>query len=474
MKFHLSEDGEPRVCRAQNHKCPYGDSEHYTSAEIARKAFEKSQSTFPVAHKSLSHEMKLSEETNELLDSLYSVGFTPYLVGGSVRDSFLSSAEAKDVDIEVFGVETIEELEKQLRKSGYNIDAVGKSFGVLKTQLKNGEDIDISMPRRDNKIDGGHLGFDVQVDPTLSLADAAGRRDFTINALYYSPTEKKIVDPYEGVLDYRAGVLKHINEHFGEDPLRVLRGVQFAARFKMNLHETTAELCRDLKKEFDTISPERFQTEFEKMFTKGDIQWGLRALKDTGWDEKFGLQAINPRWGSEVQKTIDRAKSLNEDSALYGASKLLKAINPSNSEHAARAFLAGDKRQKKALHLMYPQKPADMSEKSLNAWTRQIWRKKQVTAKDYFIMNGDEKLRKETEKLGIFTKPNPDLVTGEMVLKLSDKKPGPWVGEILKKANQAQDDAIFTTTQDAEEWLQKTGRELLSTSNDTSQRTTRK
>lgn len=469
MKYHLSEDGVARVCKAENGGCPYKDAEHFSTQKAARKYFEKTQQSFASIGRTLSHKMKLSSDSEKLIDDLYEMGFTPYVVGGSVRDSMLSGEIPKDVDIEVFGVSDMDALEKSLKKGRYPVDSVGKSFGVLKTKLKNGDDIDISMPRKDSKIFDGHKGFDVEVDPNLTLAEAAGRRDFTINSLYYSREKEEIIDPYGGVADYKNGVLRHINDHFGEDPLRVLRGVQFASRFKMKLHEDTAEKSRDLLSEFDSISSERFQTEFEKMFTKGDVTWGLEALRETGWDKKFGLGNVNPSWGNRVQESISRAKELNEDTAVFGASKLLAAM-PSAEHNAVNAFLTGEKRQKKALDLIQLQDPSELTPKGVNAWTRQVWRSKKLSAKDHFIKSGNNEVREIAEKLGIFDKPKEDFINGEMILKLGDRKPGPWVGNALQRANAAQDNALFTDKEGAERWLKKWGKELFAEASDRPQK----
>lgn len=456
MKYHLSADGEPRVCRAEKGKCPYADSEHFTNLKSAREEFERRNKTFAIPREEgLSHVMPLSDETSKLIDSLYGVGFEPYVVGGSVRDSLLSGAIPKDIDIEVFGVRDMASLEKSLQKAGYSVDSVGESFGVLKTKLNNGEDIDISMPRRDSKTQDGHRGFEVEVDPTMTLEEAAGRRDFTINSLYYSKRDEKILDPYEGVLDYRAGVLRHINEHFGEDPLRVLRGVQFASRFKMKLHDDTAAESQKLLKEYDTISPERFQTEFEKMFTKGDVAWGLNALHDTRWDRKFHLNAMNPQLPALTQRAIDRAKNADEDSAVFGAARLLSAVPPAHREAVADAFLTNNKRQKKALSLIDVRGPVDNSELNVNAWTRQLWRAKKLTSKDFYLLHGNEGLKIAAEKMGVFEKPIVDYVTGDMVLSQGNKKPGVWVGEVLKRANAAQDAGVFGDKASAQRWLEE-------------------
>lgn len=468
MKFHLSADGDPRICNATQGKCPYSDAEHFTSAEAARVYFESKNSPF-TRKTEIKHKMSLSDSASKLLDDLYEAGFDPYIVGGSVRDSILSGEVPKDIDIEVFGVNDIDTLGNTLSKMGYRMDEVGKSFGVLKTRLKDGDDIDISMPRRDSKVNEGHTGFEIQVDPTLTIEEAAGRRDFTINALYYSKKNGHIIDPFGGIEDFRNERLRHINDHFGEDPLRVVRGVQFAARFKMNLDSSTVQLSQELLKEFESISSERFQTEFEKMFSKGDVKWGLKALEDTGWGEKFHIDKAAQNYSTTIQGAIDRAKALNEDPVVFGAGQLLRTVNFAHQKDTVGYLIAGEKRQEKALKLLKISDPRELSAKSLNAWSRQLWRKEKLTPKDYYIFKGNQAMRAAAEEMGIFEKPQADFITGDMILKLADKKPGPWVGNVLQRANAAQDNGIFTDRKGAEKWLSKWGEKLVAEAPNTPQ-----
>lgn len=451
--YHLNEDGEPLRCKATNGRCPYAADKHFTSKEDARVAFEQLQEgSISSVSRSVPHEMVLSTETTELLDKLYSKGLNPYVVGGSVRDSMLSGAVPKDIDIEVFEAQDMEQLESVLRKSGYHVDSVGKSFGVLKMTLPGGDDIDISLPRRDSKSGDGHRGFEVEVDPSLSMEDAAGRRDFTINALYYSHRDKLVKDPHGGLEDYRQGQLRHINEHFAEDPLRVIRGAQFAARFKMKLNPDTAKLCTDLRSEFKTLANERLQTEFEKMLSKGDVTHGLSTLKQTGWDEDLKLNGLSDKAGVEANASIARAKALNEDSTVFGAAKLLNAADKNDRRYIANYMVTGERRQKKALSLSSVEGPKSNSSKDVKAWARSIGQVG-LTAKDFYIVSGNETIRKAAAKAGTFDAPIPDILTGAKVLEYSEQKPGPWIGKLLKEAGQAQDDEVFTNDESARTWL---------------------
>lgn len=452
--YHLNEAGDPLRCKAVKGNCPYAPERHFETAEQAREAFEHEQETPLSAFSRVQpHKMTLSKDVEKLLKGLYDSGLEPYVVGGSVRDSILSGAAPKDIDIEVFQAESMDQLEKLLKKSGYRVDSVGKSFGVLKLQLKSGDDIDISLPRKDSKSGDGHRGFDVEVTPDLSMEDAAGRRDFTINALYYSHRDQQVKDPHGGLADYRSGELRHINEHFAEDPLRVLRGAQFAGRFKMKLAPSTVKLCQDLRTEFKSLANERLQTEFEKLLSKGDVTYGLDALKVTGWDEEIGLDKLPSEAGEKANQAVARAKEVDSDVTVVAAASILRNSPVGDRRKLANYMIAGDRRQRKAVALTTLEAPADYSSKSVKAWARAAG-KTGLTAQDYYMVTGDSKLRKAAEAVNSYDAPQPDILTGARVLEVSGRSPGKWIGKLLQEASEAQDAEDFTDYAGAKSWLQ--------------------
>ena len=198
------------------------------------------------------------------------------LVGGCVRDGLLG-AESKDFDIEVYGVAP-DELKAILSES-FDLDLVGASFGVVKL---HGFNIDVAVPRRETKLGLGHKAFEMEYDPSLSVKEAAARRDFTVNAIYRDPLTGEIVDPWNGRADLSAGILRHVSDHFREDPLRVLRGMQFVARFGLEPAKETIGVCREMTPE--GLPSERLFEEWSKLLERGvRISAGLNFLKDTGW-----------------------------------------------------------------------------------------------------------------------------------------------------------------------------------------------
>ena len=205
-----------------------------------------------------------------------SAGGRALLVGGCVRDMLLGT-EPKDFDIECFGVAP-KKLREALERE-FELDLVGMSFGVIKLAHY---DIDIALPRRETKLGLGHRAFEMECDPGLTVREASARRDFTVNAIYRDPLTGEIIDPWNGRGDLERMRLRHVSEHFSEDPLRVLRGMQFIARFGLTAADETVAVCRAMTNE--NLPPERLLEEWRKMLVKGvRISKGLKFLRDTGW-----------------------------------------------------------------------------------------------------------------------------------------------------------------------------------------------
>jgi tRNA nucleotidyltransferase (CCA-adding enzyme) len=191
-----------------------------------------------------------------LARAVAAAGGRALIVGGWVRDELLGRS-SKDLDLEVYGVPA-DRLRQILERFG-RVDTVGESFTVYKVG-----GIDVSLPRRESKTGRGHKGFVVEGDPDLSIVDAARRRDFTVNAISRDPLTGEIVDPFGGRQDLDAGRLRMVDVRtFGEDSLRVLRGIQFAARFELDMDAETRAACRAIP--LDDLPPERIWGEIEKL-----------------------------------------------------------------------------------------------------------------------------------------------------------------------------------------------------------------
>ena len=202
------------------------------------------------------------------------------IVGGWVRDRLLERPN-KDVDLEVFGIPA-DRLRPLLETFG-TVNTVGESFTVYKV-----EEVDVSLPRRESKIGRGHRAFAVTGDPAMTPADAARRRDFTINAIYWDPLRSEYLDPFGGMPDLlERRILKAVDaDTFPEDSLRVLRGVQFAARFELEMEPSTRALCARIP--LDDLPAERIWGEIEKLLLLAERpSIGFRLALELGVIDKL-------------------------------------------------------------------------------------------------------------------------------------------------------------------------------------------
>lgn len=197
-----------------------------------------------------------AELVRPIAESVRAQGGRALLVGGCVRDELLGR-EPKDLDLEIFGIEA-SSLRTLLERLG-QVDAVGQSFAVYKIA-----GLDVALPRRESKAGRGHKGFIVDGDPHLSVTEAARRRDFTVNAISRDPLTNEIVDPFDGQVDLKARRLRVVDPRtFGDDSLRVLRALQFVARFELSVDAETRALLRSIS--LDDLPPERVWGEIEKL-----------------------------------------------------------------------------------------------------------------------------------------------------------------------------------------------------------------
>ena len=258
------------------------------------------------------------EQSVSIATAVRDAGGRALIVGGWVRDKLLGLPGSSNVDLEVFGLAG-DRLRALLETFG-RVEAVGESFQVYKLG-----GIDVSLPRRDSKAGRGHRGFVVTGDPEMSIAEAARRRDFTVNAISWDPLTAEYFDPVDGRRDLDARLLRVVDpQTFGDDSLRVLRGVQFAARFAFTLEPATAALCRDIR--LDDLPAERVWGEFEKLLLAPTPSIGLAIAMELGVIAKLfpELQALSgcpqePEWHPEGDvwvhnlQVIDRARTRIDD-----------------------------------------------------------------------------------------------------------------------------------------------------------------
>lgn len=221
------------------------------------------------------------------------------MVGGSVRDALLG-LECREFDLEAFRL-TSDRLERILRGLELPVDQVGRAFSVARLR---GFPIDIALPRRERKVGKRHRDFVVDADPYMTVEAAAERRDFTINAISYDPLTDRTSDPLNGRADLERRRLRHASHRFAEDPLRVLRGMQFIARLGLEPDRETEALCSRI--DWSDLSVERVFDEWRKMLLHGvEIGRGLRFLETVGWLRAYPeLEALigceqDPEWHPE-------------------------------------------------------------------------------------------------------------------------------------------------------------------------------
>jgi putative nucleotidyltransferase with HDIG domain len=209
-----------------------------------------------------------------------------FAVGGRVRDELRREAEGapivlKDLDYIVTGVAGAE-LEERLKRLG-RVDLVGASFAVFKVTF-DGRTIDVALPRRERSIGVGHRDFEVESGPEIPLDDDLARRDFRMNMIARALPSGDLVDPYDGEADIRARRIDILTPlTFEEDPLRMLRAAQFAARFGYALTPQTLKAMRSSARLVQTVSPERIAEEFTKLFVQASRpSAGLELLHETG------------------------------------------------------------------------------------------------------------------------------------------------------------------------------------------------
>jgi tRNA nucleotidyltransferase (CCA-adding enzyme) len=231
----------------------------------------------------------ISSAVIKFCEAVKQAGGRALLAGGWVRD-FARGVDNVDYDIEVYGLEA--PVLRSLIESHGKVDAVGEAFTVYKLRLRDLERrksfvVDVSLPRRESKTGRGHRGFVIEGDPWMSFEDAARRRDFTINAMMYDPLTDEILDPYGGREDISRKIIRVVDpKTFVEDSLRVLRGMQFAARFEYSIDPATIELCRAI--DLSDLPAERIWGEVEKWLLQSRRpSLGFHAARELGVTEKL-------------------------------------------------------------------------------------------------------------------------------------------------------------------------------------------
>jgi tRNA nucleotidyltransferase (CCA-adding enzyme) len=438
------------------------------------------------------------------LDAIERAGGRPLVVGGAVRDALLGRM-AHDVDVEVYGL-TPDALRDALAAVG-RVDAVGRAFGVLKLRIADGRELDVALPQRRNANALGERGLLGEPDPTMRFEEAAARRDFTWNAMALTP-EGELLDLFGGAADLRAGVIRHVSGLFGEDPLRVLRAVQFAARFGMRLAPETAALCRELLPQAAGLPPERVWREWEKWALRGAYpRAGLAALEASDWlalypelvslggcaqDSVFHPEGdvwVHTGYVCEQAAHIAKREMLPEaeravllfaalchDLGKPATTVIGSRGEPTSPGHAkagvapAEAFLARIAAPRRVSAPVLPLVREHMAhmgaEPTERAARRLALRLEPATIRLWeLLVEADASGRPPrppaspgtpfaavARRIGVASGRPAALVQGRHLLE-QGMAPGPAVGELVRRAYQAQVDGAFTTLEDGLEWV---------------------
>jgi len=443
------------------------------------------------------------EHAKAIAAAVGDAGGRALVVGGWVRDRLLSLPlpEKSNVDLEVFGVPA-DALRALLERFG-RVEAVGESFQVYKLG-----DVDVSLPRRDSKAGRGHRGFVVTGDPGMSIAEAARRRDFTVNAISWDPLSTEYFDPFDGRRDLERRLLRMVDaDTFADDSLRVLRAVQLAARFEFTLDAATAALCRAIP--LDDLPCERVWGEIEKLLLQARRpSIGLALAMDLGIVGKLfpELRALSgcpqePEWHPEgdvwvhTLQVVDEARTRIDDLPRpQQITVMLGALAHDLGKPPTTAFIDGRIRSMNHEELGVAPAPAFLDHLNVHTIDGYDVRKQVlgITAQHlkpgawYKVRDevGDGAFRRLAQKvdlellarvaksdcegrrpgrfdctamdwfveraraLGVEHRPPAPILLGRHVLELG-MKPGPRVGEILKIVYEQQLDNQVTTLEQA-------------------------
>ncbi len=442
-----------------------------------------------------------AESVKRLSEAVRKRGGQAMLVGGCVRDTLLGRP-VKDIDIEVFGISPGDL--KALAAGLFRIDLVGQSFGVIKLK---GLPIDVSIPRRESKSGPGHRDFDIMSDPALPPQDAAARRDFTINAMSCDPLTGELFDYFGGLSDLNARILRHTSSRFTDDPLRVLRGMQFVARFEMRADPATVALCHAVGPE--SLAVERVGDEWSKLVLQGvRPALGLDFLRAAGWLAHYPeLAALvdcpqEPRWHPEGDVWTHTLKCMDafarervgddDEDWIVGMATLchdfgkpattvesdgrIRSLGHDQAGMApTRSFLERLTRQsarvEAALVLVrLHMRPADFRKnragdaaiRRLAAQVQRLDRLVRVAAADLRGTGGCELaddpagrwLMERAEQLRVKDSAPKPLVLGRHLIALG-MTPGPQFGPLLRQCYEAQLDGVIASEEEGIAWVRQ-------------------
>ena len=398
---------------------------------------------------------------NIIFEKLDKFHIKPIIIGGYIRDSLLK-IPSSDIDIELYGVDSLLEVETILEEFG-KVTSVGKSFGVCKLFFENLE-LDFSLPRKDSKISSGHKGIKVDTDKNLNFTAASKRRDFTINAIGYDVKNKKLLDPFHGQEDLKQKILRAVDlKKFDEDPLRVLRALVFASRFHFTLEKQLFSLCKDMihRKLLEELPKERIFNEMKKLLLKSKKpSYGFSLLKEIDGFFYFSeFKSISEQEYHKILISIDRyavlSTHLNEYNRLIS---FLALITYPFSQCERESFLKHLTQQSSLLKditlfvkLTHTLKLQKLDDYALYLLATQVKIRDFIPFLQAYLNEEDlvliEKMKKRARELGVFESKLPALLEGKDLIK-KGLKPSKKFKILLDEAYQAQLKYKFLTKQE--------------------------
>jgi len=404
-------------------------------------------------------------ELNIIFEKLHKYHIKPIIVGGFVRDSLLK-IPSKDIDIELYGINSLKKVEKILSQFG-KVNSVGKSFGVCKL-IFNDLDLDFSLPRSDSKVHSGHKGFEIDINPFLDFKDASSRRDFTINSIGYDLINKKIVDPHNGISDLKDKILKAVDlNKFGEDPLRVLRAVVFSSRFELKIEE---DLFLKLKTMVENnllreLPQERIYEEIKKLFLKSQKpSAGFILLKEISAFTFFTeFSALDEKEFISIVSSLDKLKKYAHATQEIDLLTLMFSLLTSKFTDEKRvSFINKITNQKEIIKNVCNlssikfdlDKQTDYSiyklATKINIQTYSLYLKSLTNGKQ----NEIKWMQQKAKELGVLTKMQKPLLRGKDILELG-LKPSKEFSILLHDAYEKQIKRELISKTDALNWLKK-------------------
>ena len=346
-----------------------------------------------------------------------------YIVGGAVRDTLLGR-KSTDFDIECYGISP-ENFDIAMQELGAR--GVGKSFFVYKYH-----NLDIALPRIERKTGFGHRGFSVSL--ATGEREASRRRDFTVNALMYDMARGEILDFWGGLPDLERKLLRVVDpDSFMEDSLRVLRAMQFSARFGFRVEEESCRLCRDMA--LDDLPKERIFIEFEKMFRGGSLHYGLYYL--------FALGIADKLWDMK----IDRGSFIVLGKMLMRCQRyFVEALRPYYFLYIAAPCLGMER--KRILDRMgapgiYYKKIADTPALPAEIDCAFVARTAKKEGIEAFTGNYHPDIRRLAQKLGVWDKPfDPGI---KPALLMAEGFEGRALGEELERRREKRIESLNET-----------------------------